>query len=152
VAEFLSWCDDNGLRSITAVQQLHVAAWIAMQQRDHAAPIVKAQLAALRHLFDWLVTGQVVPVNLASSVRGPSHTMKIGKTPVLVPEEVRAHIAGDPKGPLFTTIGRGTGMLRRAPQPARNTHAMIRRRAATAGIQTILGNGIVTLTRSGSRA
>jgi hypothetical protein len=29
--------------------------------------------AARRHLFDWLVTGQVVPVNPAASVRGPRH-------------------------------------------------------------------------------
>ena len=30
-----------------------------------AAPTVKQRLAAIRHLFDWLVTGQVVPVNPA---------------------------------------------------------------------------------------
>jgi site-specific recombinase XerC len=36
-----------------------------------------------RHLFDWLVTGQIVPHNPAASVRGPSHTTKKGKTPVL---------------------------------------------------------------------
>jgi hypothetical protein len=29
--------------------------------------------AARRHLFYWLVTGQVVPVNPAASVRGPRH-------------------------------------------------------------------------------
>jgi hypothetical protein len=33
-------------------------------------------------LFDWLVTGQIVPVNLAASVRGPSHVVKTGKRPV----------------------------------------------------------------------
>jgi site-specific recombinase XerC len=44
----------------------------------------------LRHLFDWLVTGQVMPVNPAYSVRGPSHTVKEGKTPVLAAEEARA--------------------------------------------------------------
>src|SRR5476649_322465 len=74
VAEFLAWCDDNQVRSIEAVQPLHVAAWIEMQQQERAAPTVKAQLAALRHLFDWLVTGQVIPTNPASSVRGPSHS------------------------------------------------------------------------------
>ena len=58
VSEFLNWCDDNQVRSIEAVQPLHVAAWIEMQQQRRAAPTVKAQLAALRHLFDWLVTGQ----------------------------------------------------------------------------------------------
>jgi integrase/recombinase XerC len=41
-------------------------------------------------LFDWLVTGQVVPVNPAGSVCGPSHVVKAGKTPVLAPEEARA--------------------------------------------------------------
>ena len=34
-------------------------------------------------LFDWLVIGQVMPANPASSVRGPRHSVKKGKTPVL---------------------------------------------------------------------
>ena len=93
VAEFLVWCDaGRGVPSIAAVQPLHVAAWIEQQTREHAAPTAKARLAALRHLFDWLVTGQVVPVNPAGSVRGPSHSVKAGKTPVLSPEEARTLI------------------------------------------------------------
>jgi site-specific recombinase XerC len=32
-----------------------------------------------RHLFDWLVTGQVVPVNPAASVRGPGTSSRPGK-------------------------------------------------------------------------
>lgn len=90
VAEFLAWCETQGLWSIAAVQPLHVAAWIEAQTRTHAAPTVKQRLAAVRHLFDWLVTGQVVPVNPAASVRGPSHVVRQGKTPVLEPEEARA--------------------------------------------------------------
>jgi site-specific recombinase XerD len=89
-ADFLTWCEDNQVPSISAVQPLHVAAWIEWQQQEHAAPTVKAGLAAIRHLFDWLVTGQVVPINPAASVRGPSHTVKSGKTAVLAPEEARA--------------------------------------------------------------
>src|ERR1700678_372807 len=54
VAEFLAWCDDAGVPSIAAVQPLHVAAWIELQQQEHAASSVKQRLAALRHLFDWL--------------------------------------------------------------------------------------------------
>jgi len=38
------------------------------------------------------VTGQVVPANPAGSVRGPSHAVKAGKTPMLAPEEARALI------------------------------------------------------------
>jgi hypothetical protein len=48
--------------------------------------------AALRHLFDWLVTGQETPTNPARSVRGPSHVVKASKTLVLAPEEPRALI------------------------------------------------------------
>ena len=40
-------------------------------------------------LFDWLVTGQVIPVNPAHSVRGPRHSVKKGKTSVLSPDEMR---------------------------------------------------------------
>jgi integrase len=40
-------------------------------------------------LFDWLVTGQIVPTNPAASVRGPRHVVKVGKTPVLDPQEAR---------------------------------------------------------------
>jgi site-specific recombinase XerD len=44
---------------------------------------VKQQLAAVRMLFDWLITGQVVPTNPVASVRGPKYAVAEGKTPVL---------------------------------------------------------------------
>ncbi len=87
--EFLDWCAAAGVPSLVAVQPLHVATWIEGRTRTHAAPTVKQRLAAIRHLFDWLVTGQIVPTNPAGSVRGPSHLVKTGKTPVLEAEEAR---------------------------------------------------------------
>jgi integrase len=36
------------------------------------------------------VVGQVIAVNPASAVRGPKHSVKKGKTPVLTAEEARA--------------------------------------------------------------
>jgi len=89
VGEFLAWCAQAGVRSITAVQPLHVGAWIELQTQTLSAPTVKQHLAAIRHLFDWLVIGQVVPHNPAASVRGPSHTTRKGKTPVLDATEAR---------------------------------------------------------------
>src|ERR1700748_3335140 len=41
VREFLAWCDDNGVGSITEVRPLHVSAWIEKQTREHATPTVK---------------------------------------------------------------------------------------------------------------
>jgi site-specific recombinase XerD len=218
VKDFLAWCEDAGVRSIAQVQPLHVAAWVELQTREHADPTVKLRLAAVRHLFDWLVMGQVVPVNPAASVRGPRHIVKSGKTPVLEPEEARAlldsidvttpaglrdraliglmvysfarigaalgmkvedvftqkrrlwvrlrekggkqhempchhnletylhtyiegaGLAEDLKGPLFRTIGRGTGILTRTPLPQANAYAMIGRRATAAGVETRVGN------------
>jgi site-specific recombinase XerD len=218
VADFLAWCAGVGVSDLAAVQPLHVATWIEVQTREHAAPTVKQRLAAVRHLFDWLVTGQVVAVNPAASVRGPAHSARVGKTPILDPLEARAlldsidvetvvglrdraliglmvysfarvgaalamrvedvftqnrrlwvrlhekggkeHVmpchhnleaylaayiegallADDPKGVLFRTVGRGTVKLTNTPLPQSNAHAMIRRRAATAGIATKLGN------------
>jgi site-specific recombinase XerD len=216
--EFLAWCADAGVPSIADVQPLHVSTWIEAATPELAAPSVKLRLAALRHLFDWLVNGQVVPVNPAHTVRGPRHVVTSGQTPVLDPAEAQALLdsidtstqaglrdraliglmvysfarigaalgmtvedvytqnrrlwvrlrekggkrhampchhnleeyliayldgAGlrdDPKGPLFRTIGRGIGKLTRAVLPQANAYAMIRRRAAAAGIETELGN------------
>jgi len=87
--DFLAWCEARGVASLEAVQPLHVAAWVEALGRELAAPSVKQQLAGVRHLFDWLVTGHIVPVNPAGSVRGPAHSQRRGKTPVLAPDEAR---------------------------------------------------------------
>jgi integrase/recombinase XerC len=49
-------------------------------------------------------------------------------------------LATDPKAVLFRTIGRGTDELTTTPLPQANAYAMIRRRAAAAGIATKIGN------------
>jgi len=90
IGEFLGWCSPLGITALDQVQPLHVATWIEQLGRTVSAPTVKQRLAAVRHLFDWLVTGQIVPVNPAASVRGPAHSVRRGKTPVLAPAEARA--------------------------------------------------------------
>ena len=86
VGQFLAWCEARGL-GLTAVSPLHVAAYI----RTHpgSAPTVKQHLAAIRMLGDWLVVSQVLPVNPAAAVRGPTHVVTTGATPVLSPAEAR---------------------------------------------------------------
>ncbi len=68
---------------------LHVGAYIEALSLARSAPTAKQHLAAIRRLFDWLVMGQVVPLNPAASVRGPCHSVRRGKTPVLDPTEAR---------------------------------------------------------------
>jgi site-specific recombinase XerD len=216
--DFLNWCAAQGVRGLHEVQPVHVAAWIELLGQSVSVPTVKQRLAAIRHLFDWLVVGQVMPANPAASVRGPSYSTKRGKTPVLSPAEARtlldsintdcqaglrdraliglmvysfarvgaalsmkvedvywqqrrlwvrlhekggkqhempchhtleeyllgyiegAGIEGDPKGPLFRTIGRGTKELTRTPLRQDDAYSMIRSRARKAGIETKVGN------------
>src|ERR1700691_4736148 len=89
INEFLAWCEAHGVRALAAVEPLHVATWIETLSREVSAPTGKQKLAALRHLFDWLVIGQVVAVNPAGSVRGPKHSARKGRTPILEPAEAR---------------------------------------------------------------
>src|SRR5690349_18186255 len=76
--EFLAWCAAAGVPSITDVRPLHVSTWIEVSTHELAAPSVKQRLAALRHLFDWLVNGQVVMINPAHTVRGPPARRDVG--------------------------------------------------------------------------
>lgn len=88
VAQFSAWCEGRKL-SLRDVQPVHVAAYIEALMQARSKPTVKQHLAAIKMLFDWLVVGQIIPVNPASSVRGPRHSVKKGKTAVLSAEEMR---------------------------------------------------------------
>ena len=88
VTRFFTWCDAHGL-ALAQISPIAVATYIEEMQRGYRAPTIKQHLAAIRRLFDWLVIGQVVPVNPATSVRGPTHVVKTGKTPVLQPADAR---------------------------------------------------------------
>ena len=87
---FFAWCDQHKIGEIADIEPLHVAAYVEAMAKDFEKPTVKQHLAAIRMLFDWLVTGQVVATNPAHSVRGPKHVVKTGKTTVLTGEQARA--------------------------------------------------------------
>jgi integrase/recombinase XerD len=52
------------------VQSFHVAAFVHDLQDELSPPSVNQHLAAIRMLFDWLVTGHVIETNPARAVRG----------------------------------------------------------------------------------
>lgn len=88
VRDFCSWCTECGL-ALHQVNPVVVAGYIEQLGQSLCKPSVKQALAALRMLFDYLVTGHAMDVNPASSVRGPKYVIKKGKTPVLTAEETR---------------------------------------------------------------
>jgi integrase/recombinase XerD len=93
-AVFLRWCEGQGITRLRDVQPVHVAAYIEHLSQEMSPPSVKQHLACIRMLFDWLVTGQVMPSNPAHSVRGPRHSVSKGVTPVLSSEEATALLTG----------------------------------------------------------
>jgi integrase/recombinase XerD len=88
ISRFSEWCESKQIL-LEQVAPMHVAIYIELLTKSHSKPTVKQHLAAIRMLFDWFVTGQIVPRNPASSVRGPKHSVKKGKTSVLSAEEMR---------------------------------------------------------------
>jgi integrase len=88
VNRFAAWCGKRGL-DLQRLEPILIAAYIEELRLSHSTPSVKQHLAAIRMLFDWLVVGQVVPMNPAASVRGPKYVIQKGKTPVLSAGEAR---------------------------------------------------------------
>lgn len=88
LTEFFSWCEDRRIELLD-IEPMIVAAYIEHLSTIYAKPTVKQNLAAIRMCFDWLVVGQILPMNPASSVRGPKYVVKRGKTPVLTADQAR---------------------------------------------------------------
>ncbi len=97
---FSNWCAGQGIDHLSAVQPVHVAAFLKQLQGEVSAPTVKQHLAALRVLFDWLVVGHVLEHNPSHAVRGPKHVVRKGKTPVLTGEEARTLLESIDTGSL----------------------------------------------------
>jgi integrase/recombinase XerD len=89
VTDFFAWLDAAGIGTLVDIEPLHVATYIEALQERMAKPTVKQHLAAIRMLFDWLVTGGILASNPATSVRGPKHVIKRGKAPVLTTDQAR---------------------------------------------------------------
>lgn len=89
VGQFFAWCDRRRITELEQIRPVLIAGYIEEVMAERSKPTTKQHLAAIRMLFDWLVTGQIVPMNPASSVRGPKYVVRRGKAPVLKADEAR---------------------------------------------------------------
>ena len=90
------WLAEHGVTDVREIRSVHIAAWLESRMREASRPTVKQELAAIRRLFDWLTVRQVVPGSPAAAVRGPKHSVRRGKTPVLSTAECRRFLRGIP--------------------------------------------------------
>jgi len=80
VTRFFTWCDRHKSSQLADIDPLLVAAYIKVLGKHVQEPTVKQHLAAIRVLFDWLITGQVVGTNPARAVSSPKYVVKDGQT------------------------------------------------------------------------
>ena len=83
---FLCWCEARGL-VLHAIAPAHVGQYL--DGLPDAISSKKLYLAAIRHLFDILVTRHAVVLNPAASVRGERYQVIEGKTPEITIEQAR---------------------------------------------------------------
>ena len=100
VRDFFAWCDDNNVGPLIDIEAVHIAAYIEQLTQEKAPQTVKQRLAAIKTVFDSLVTGGVLSANPASAVRGPRYSTKKGTTPILMPEDAKALIRSIPSDTL----------------------------------------------------
>ncbi len=78
-----------GIIHLNDIKSFHVSAWLdSMTASGISAPTVKQRLAGLSGLFESLVCQRVVIRNPCAFVKGPSHIVRKGKTPVLSGDEM----------------------------------------------------------------
>lgn len=78
VRQFSARCRQHGIEEFTRVEPMHVAAWAQESGRVRSRPTVKQHLAAVRMLFDWMILGQLLPVNPAAWSVGRNTPSKNG--------------------------------------------------------------------------
>src|SRR6516225_3118787 len=100
VKRFFDWCDDHHL-GLEDIEPIAIAAYVEELSAEIAKPSVKQHLAAIRQLFDYLVTGGVLVTTPAGSVRGPKFVATRGKTPVLSGAEMRQLLKSIDTGELI---------------------------------------------------
>ena len=93
VDRFLGWCQTRGL-TLRQVTSFVVGDYVENHLNDKdgrplAAPSKKQHLAGLRHFFDNQQRYHGVGINPASSVRGPKHSAREGRTPAFDERQVR---------------------------------------------------------------
>ena len=66
---FFGWCEQKGIPDPAEIEPIHVGAYIKSMAGLFEKPTIKQHLAAIRMLFDYLVTGQIIALNPAHTVR-----------------------------------------------------------------------------------
>lgn len=131
---FFAWSDTKNLVELHDIEPMHVAAYIRALGENFEKPPVKQHLAAIRMLFDWLVTGQVVATNRARGARPKTRCQPrqdAGAHRRRGPQTFGQHRRVDARRPARSRAHRADGLLV-CPRRRRRRHEGSTKKAANA--------------------
>ncbi len=87
---FFDFVAAQGVSDLLDIEPRHVTAFITMtQQEDYEVMSTRLYLSAIRMFLDYCVVEGLLAVNPAKAVKLPRYSSHTGKTPVIVPSQVR---------------------------------------------------------------
>jgi site-specific recombinase XerD len=88
LTRFCDFIAREGLTRVQDIRPLDVAAYLrSLKHAGTAVPTQKQHMAAIRGLFDYLVSRGALDANVALSVKAPKQSVTKGKTPILTADE-----------------------------------------------------------------
>lgn len=87
---FCDFLSDIKIDDILDVEPKHITDFVGkMNDEDYGVATTRLYLSALRMFLDSCVVDGMISVNPAKAVKLPRHSSRTGKTPVIIPQQVR---------------------------------------------------------------
>jgi len=167
---FCDFLTDQLLEDILDIEPKHVTEFVVhMSDGEYGVATTRLYLSAIRMFLDSCVVDGLISVNPAKAVKLPRQSSRTGKTPVIIPEQVRQILElesllneyiefvgiTETTTPLFQSSNARGGKLTGRSFDRTAAWRMVRRRAAAAGVHREIGNhsfratGITTYLNAG---
>lgn len=87
---FCDFLTDRGHDDILDIEPKHITDFVSqMNDEDYGVATMRLYLSAVRMFLDRCVVDGIISVNPAKAVKLPRQSARTGKTPVIIPEQVR---------------------------------------------------------------
>lgn len=97
---FFGFIATSAISDVVDIEPKHVSKFVTwLSENDYGVSTSRLYLSAVRMFLDHCVVDGLISVNPAKAIKLPKYSAKTGKTPVIVPEQVRQILDAIPSGP-----------------------------------------------------
>ena len=97
---FFGFIASSKITDVVDIEPKHVSKFVAwLSENEYGVSTSRLYLSAVRMFLDHCVVDGLISVNPAKAIKLPKYSAKTGKTPVIVPEQVRQILDAIPSGP-----------------------------------------------------